>query len=230
MNLMSRYRCIMTSMKIFSQNHKFILYTNMCPSKYLSNCCPIYLLYTTPITNKVKFMGHFGAEGKQPIITYYLSPQKCDHLVCDEIMMVLKDVKHNSFAVDTFVDKSLSHLKEKGIPVKRIIMWSDNCGTQYKSCKVFNSIPKFKSCKVFNSMSKFRDIPVMYNYFCAKHGKAEADGAIVCLSMHLDAVVRSGSQEFSDAGEVVHYCNLKLWVHNPDDDATGNDIILRYQT
>ena len=47
---------------------------------------------------------------------------RCDHLVCDEIMMVSKDVKHDSFAVDTFVDKALSHLKEKGIPVKRIIM------------------------------------------------------------------------------------------------------------
>ena len=116
-----------------------------------------------------------------------------------------KDVKHDSFAVDTFVDKALSHLKEKGIPVKRIIMWSDNCGTQYKSCKVFDS------------MSKFRDIPVMCNYFCAKHGKAEADGVTGHLSMHLDAVVRSGSQEFSNAGEIVHYCNLQLWVHNPDD-------------
>ena len=52
-------------------------------------------------------------------------------------------------------------------------------------------------------MSKFRDIPVMRNYFCAKHGKTEADGAIGHLSMHLDAVVRSGSQEFSDAGEIV---------------------------
>ena len=43
-------------------------------------------------------------------------------------------------------------------------------------------------------------------YFWAKHGKAEADGAIGHLSMHLDA----GSQEFSDAGEIVHYCNIKL--------------------
>ena len=140
-----------------------------------------------------------------PIITYYPCPQKCDWLACDEIMIVLKDIKHDSFAVDTFVDRTLSHLKENGIPVKRIIMWSDNCGTQYKSCKVFDS------------MSKFKDIPVMHNYFCAKHGKAEADSANGCLSMHLDAVVRSGSQEFSDAGELVHYCDLKLRVHNDDD-------------
>ena len=120
-------------------------------------------------------------------------------------MIVSKDIKHYSFAVDTFVNKALSHLKENGIPVKRVIMWSDNCGTQYKSCKVFDS------------MSEFKDIPVMHNYFCAKHGKAEADGAIGHLSMHLDAVVGSGRQEFADAGEIVRYCNIKLRVHNDDD-------------
>ena len=53
-------------------------------------------------------------------------------------MMVSKDVKHDSFAVDTFVDKALLHLKEKGIPVKRIIMWSDNRGTQYKCFIIIN--------------------------------------------------------------------------------------------
>ena len=139
------------------------------------------------------------------IIAYYPCPNKCNWLVCDEIMIVSKDIKHDNFPVDTFVNKALSHVKENGIPVKRVIMWSDNCGTQYKSCKVFDS------------MSKFKDIPVMCNYFCAKHRKAEAYGAIGCLSMHLDAVVRSGSQEFSDAGEIVRYCNIKLRVHNDDD-------------
>ena len=52
-----------------------------------------------------------------PIITYYPCPQKCDQLVCDEIMLVSSDVKHDSFAVDTYVDKALSHLKENQIPV-----------------------------------------------------------------------------------------------------------------
>ena len=92
-----------------------------------------------------------------PIIAYNPCPQKCDRLVCDEIMIVSKDIKHDSFTVDTFVNKALSHVKEKGIPVKRVIMWSDNCGTQYKPCKVYDS------------MSKFKDIPVMCNNFCAKH-------------------------------------------------------------
>ena len=56
---MSWYGCIMTSMKIFSQNHKFILYTDMCPIKYLSNCCPIYLCADVFFLKKVKFYSTF---------------------------------------------------------------------------------------------------------------------------------------------------------------------------
>ena len=67
-------------------------------------------------------------------------------------------------------------------------MWLDNCGTQYKSCKVFDS------------MSKFKHIPVMRNYFCAKHGKAKADGAIGRLSMHLDAMVNQVARSFQMQG------------------------------
>ena len=59
MNLMSQYGCIVTSMKIFSQNRKFILYTNMCPVKYLSNCCPIYLCADVFFLKKVKCYSTF---------------------------------------------------------------------------------------------------------------------------------------------------------------------------
>ena len=58
---------------------------------------------------------------------------------------------------------------------------------------------------------------ILKMHYSQLHGKAEADGAIGHLSMHLDAVVRSGSQELADAGEIVRYCNIKLRVHNDDD-------------
>ena len=59
MNLMSRYGCILTSMKIFSQNRNFILYTNMCSIKYVSNCCPIYLCADVFFLKKVKCYSTF---------------------------------------------------------------------------------------------------------------------------------------------------------------------------
>ena len=139
-----------------------------------------------------------------PIIAYYPCPCKCGHLVCDEIMILSNDLKHDNFAVNTFVEKALTHLRENKVMIKRLIMWSDNCGPQYKSCKVFDAV------------SKYEDIPVMRNYFCAKHGKAEADRAIGQLSMHIDSVVRSGTHEFSNAGDIYCYCQLKLRIHNDD--------------
>ena len=56
----------------------------------------------------------------------------------------------------------------------------------------------------------------MRNYFCAKHGKAEADGAIGHMSMHIDSVVRSGTHEFSNAGDVLSLLSIKLRIHNDD--------------
>ena len=76
--------------------------------------------------------------------------------------------------------------------------------------------PQYKSWKVFDAVSKYEDIPVMQNNFCTKHGKAEADGAIGCLSMHIDSVVRSGTHEFSNAGDIYRYYQLKLRIHNDD--------------
>ena len=82
---------------------------------------------------------------------------------------------------------------ERKNPINHIVMFSDNCAMQYKSCKVFDMLSKM-------------EIPVMRNYFCAKHGKAEADGAIGHLPMHIDNVVHSGQYEIGNSLEMVYYC------------------------
>lgn len=134
-----------------------------------------------------------------PIVTYYPCPEEgCDHLERDEIMIVSDDRNHDFMAVNAFVERALAHLRSKGVPMKRLIIWSDNCAQQYKSCNVFYQI------------STETKILWQRNYFCSKHGKAEADGCIGRLAQHIDAVVRSGRQEFSDASELVAYCDLHL--------------------
>ena len=134
-----------------------------------------------------------------PIVTYYpCTEEGCNHLVRDEIMILSDDRNHDYQAVNAFVKKAMAHLESKEIPVKRLIMWSDNCGVQYKSCSVFYM------------MSQMTSLMCQRNYFCAKHGKAEADGCIGRLSMHIDAVVRSGSHEFGNASELMAYCDLNL--------------------
>ena len=105
---------------------------------------------------------------------------ECDDLVKEELMMLSDDLKHDGFAVNRFIEKAIEHLKGKDIPVKRIIIFSDNCSQQYKSCKVFKTLCNER-------------IPVLWNYFGVSHGvshgKGEADGVIGRLSMIIDAVV-----------------------------------------
>lgn len=111
--------------------------------------------------------------------------------------MLSSDLKHDGFAVNKFVEKAVEHLENEDIPVRRIIMFSDNCGPQYKSCKVFETLSR-------------KEIPVIRNYFGASHGKGEADGAIGRLSMTIDAVVRSGTAKLDNTKELVDFCKDHL--------------------
>ena len=56
---MSWYRCIVTSIKMFTLNCKCIPSTNIHPIKYLFNCCPIYLCADVFFLKKVKFYSTF---------------------------------------------------------------------------------------------------------------------------------------------------------------------------
>ena len=76
--------------------------------------------------------------------------------------------------------------------------------------------PNISHAKFLMQFPNMRIFQLCGNYFCAKHGKAEADGAIGRLSVHIDSVVRSGTHEFSNAGDIYCYCQLKLRIHNDD--------------
>lgn len=137
-----------------------------------------------------------------PIVIYYCCREKsCQDLVKAELMMFSDDLKHDGHAVAAFIQKAIEHLHERQIPVKRIITFSDNCGTQYKSCRVFDLLSKY-------------EIPVQKNYFGACHGKGEADGSIGRLSMTIDAVVRSGTYELGNYAELTTYCKNHLTIGN----------------
>ena len=136
-----------------------------------------------------------------PIVVYYQCQENCNNLVCEELMMISDDLKHDGYGGNAFIEKGLCHLREKKILIKCIVMFSDNCAMQYKSCKVFDMLSKMK-------------IPVIRNYFCAKHGEAVADGAIGHLSLHIDNVVHSGQYKIGDSLEMVCYCQLKLQLQS----------------
>ena len=132
-----------------------------------------------------------------PFVIYFLCPEECGHLVQEEVMILSDDLIHDAHAVEKFMDKVLEHLKLRNVPVNRIIIFSDNCASQYKCAKYFKSFTK-------------QNIPFLHNHFGAKHGKAKADGAIGHLSQHIDAVTRSGTHEFGNCKELAAYCSHVL--------------------
>ena len=132
-----------------------------------------------------------------PFAIYFLCPEECGHLVKEEVMILSDDLINDAHAVEKFRDKVLEHLKLRNVPVNRIIIFSDNCASQYKCAKYFKSFTK-------------QNIPLLHNHFGAKHGKAEADGAIGHLSQHINAVTRSDTPEFGNCKELAAYCSCVL--------------------
>ena len=132
-----------------------------------------------------------------PFVIYYLCPERCNNLVKEEVMIISDDLKHDAEAVNKFTDKVIEHLKQRNVPVERVILFSDNCSSQYKCVKYFKALTQ-------------RNVPFLHNHFGAKHGKAEADGAIGRLSQHIDAVTRSGTHEFGDCKQLAEYCHRIL--------------------
>ena len=77
-----------------------------------------------------------------PFVIYYPCPECCEILIKEEVMIFSDEMKHDGCAVNKFFEKVLEHLEERNIPVQRMIIFSNNAGTQYKSCKVFDILSK----------------------------------------------------------------------------------------
>ena len=99
-----------------------------------------------------------------PIISYYIKPGEST-ITTEEHIMISDDLTHDTFAVKKFEALSLQHLKSKGITPRYIVIFSDNCKSQYKGKGTFQ----------FHSES---DVPLMHMFFGARHGKGPADGAV----------------------------------------------------
>ena len=99
-----------------------------------------------------------------PFVMYYKC-QRCLENIKKEILVLSNDLEHTLHQVRAFEGAVLDHLCTKGVEVKRLFRWSDNCAGQ------------FKSFKVFDLLSNVR-IPTAYHYFGAKHGKSEGDSLI----------------------------------------------------
>lgn len=84
----------------------------------------------------------------------------CDEIVDESVVFITADMKHDSYMVKAATDRLEKHLKEKGVPVEKHIIYSDGCSAQFKSKVPF-----------LNLLDKHTEI----FYFGIQHGKSQCD-------------------------------------------------------
>ena len=155
---------------------------------------------------------HFGDTVQttlHPIVLYYLCPNLCSvgyRLIREEIVIISPDKKHDNWAVKAFLNKAIEHCKEKNIQIDRIILWTDNCSSQYKSKYVFDDLSHM-------------EIPVLKNFFCSNHGKADADGAIGRLAQYILEMLKTSTAFIATSEQLYRllYEKRRLQPDGPDD-------------
>ena len=134
-----------------------------------------------------------------PIVCYYRCPQGCGSLVTDEIMLVSDDRKHDFHAVKAFTEKALEHLEDSAVVVAKVIQFSDNCTSQYKSAKTFFHASRFP-------------IPFVRNYFGAGHGKGPSDGFTGRVKQLVLPRLQTYCTNVNNAATFVSYCSRRFGI------------------
>jgi hypothetical protein len=127
-------------------------------------------------------------------VCFYKCP-RCRANVTDEILCMTKDRKHDFYAVHNFEEVSIQKLRDNGVPVCRLIEFTDNCCSQYKSLNTFGL------------MASLADgLPRARHYFCVGHGKGPVDALFGRIKRLLNNAIIARRVEVNNVQELYEYC------------------------
>jgi hypothetical protein len=133
-----------------------------------------------------------------PVVCYFLCPQGCGNVLCDEVMMFSSDTKHDSHAVNAFQNKAIEHLETTyNFKVKKLISFTDNCSGQYKCHQAF-------------AYMTHCDVLVERHYFGPGHGKGPGDASVGRVKRELDLAIRGGQADIQSVPDLAKHCQRKL--------------------
>ena len=129
-----------------------------------------------------------------PTVCYYL----CENgfLVREEAIHITNKTEHNRHWVKAFRDETVAHLKSNNVPIQEIIEWTDNAGSQYKSCGFFLELTRI-------------EIPLTHHFFAAQHGKSPSDRAGAYFKNFVKQTVKSGKVVLLDCCDLVGISKIK---------------------
>jgi hypothetical protein len=139
-----------------------------------------------------------------PVVCYYLCPE-CNVLRKEELIMLSDDRNHDGWAVKAFEDTAVKYLRTNGVTVTKVIQFTDNCASQYKSRVPFEILSN-------------RDYAIERNYFGAKHGKGPGDAAIGRVKRQVADHQRTEQSNIVDTLSMFEYCDRHLSVTKFDND------------
>ena len=125
---------------------------------------------------------------------------KCNKIVCEDIIHISDVLRHDKHAVNTFVMKSIDHLKGKGVPIQEIIEFTDQTSGQYKSKFTFYTITKF-------------DVPYTRHFYGVKHGKSPSDRSGGQFKKSMRNAVKSKEVPLN-ARQIEDYCHREYFQQN----------------
>ena len=131
-----------------------------------------------------------------PVVTFYGCPKCCDK-VCESIVFISPDNKHDHNAVHAYMDLVAAHLQKRNIPIEMMLRYSDGCAAQYKS--------KGPLADISYSSSDY-GFPMIHNFFGSRHGKGPSDGESAVIKSHVSTAVKNETVITGNARELYEYC------------------------
>lgn len=119
-----------------------------------------------------------------PTVVYYKC--HCGGLVTDEIVHISADLKHDAHLVKVFTRKTLDYLQSKNVSIRKIIEFTDQAPSQYKSKTVYRYLQE-------------RNIPSIHGYYGVRHGKGPCDAVTGRVKQGIGRLVRNRHVEVNSA-------------------------------
>lgn len=143
-----------------------------------------------------------------PVVCFYSCTAcrgKPPHIVTDEVLMISPDLVHDPFAVEEYFKTAIRHLRSVGVIVLRVIQFTDNAASQYRSRNAFMLLSEYR-------------IAIQRNTFGSGHGKGPGDSCIGRVVQETAYAVRTGKASIPDGSHFYTFCLRKLATPRVDMD------------
>ena len=133
------------------------------------------------------------------------SNYKCPHcteIVCENIIFVSDDLKHDAYFVHRAHELMAEHFKKRGLNINKHILFSDGCAGQFKGRTSFYQLVK----KQFHHTEE-------RHFFGSKHGKSACDALGGLIKRKAEDYVKSRAGVLRNATELCIFAKDELKVH-----------------